>query len=91
MTNELADNWHYYARGSHDPIAYTANADTFCPECAEKLWGRSERGFIAEDAHDDEANPVGAIFEWDEWYEPTQVGRQVLACGRCGAECAETN
>ena len=38
--------------GTHDPIAYTYEADTHCPACAEQRFGRSARGFIAEDATD---------------------------------------
>jgi len=63
--------------GTHDPIAYTYEADTHCPACAESRFGRSARGFIAKDATDDEGNPVGAVFEWDECPDG-------IVCGTCG-------
>ena len=58
------------------PIAYTYEADTHCPACTEKRFGRSKRGFIAEESFDNEGNPVGAVFPWDEW----EGG---LFCGTC--------
>lgn len=76
---------------SADPIAYTYDADTHCPNCAEARFGRCKDGFIAcPDTHDwrpgpldSEGNPVGAIFSWDEWCEPSEAGMQYLACGTC--------
>lgn len=58
------------------PIAYVYEADTHCPPCAEKRFGRSERGFIAEHSQDSEGNPVGAYFPWN-WEG------DLLACGTC--------
>jgi hypothetical protein len=68
----------------YDPIAYTYEADTHCAHCAEERFGRSERGFIAENAIDREGNPVGVIAPWDEWADTSYAGTAVLACGTCG-------
>jgi hypothetical protein len=68
---------------THAPIAYTYEADTHCPDCAEKRFGLSPRGFIAEDATDGEGNSVGVIAPWDEWYNIGE-GFQTLSCGTCG-------
>lgn len=70
-----------------DPIAYTYEADHHCESCAEKRFGRNERGFVAEDSIDSEGNTVGAVFQWDEWWaNDVYEGRThaVLACGTCG-------
>lgn len=72
--------------GHMDPIAYTYEADYHCPACTEQRFGRSARGFIAEESHDNEGNPVGAVFPWDEWCESSELGRQVLSCGTCHGE-----
>lgn len=75
---------------SHDPIAYTYDADTHCPPCAELRFGRTPDGFIAgEDAdgrpqYDAWDSPVGAIAPWEEWCEPSEVGVVTLSCGTCG-------
>ena len=62
---------------NHDPIAYTYEADTHCPACAFERFGRNERGFIAESPTvDNEGNPIGAVFSWDEYDEG-------LYCGDC--------
>jgi len=66
---------------SHEPIAYTYDADTHCPPCAEARFPRCEDGFIGcpDDEHaaaDSEGNPVGAIFPWDE--DPDGI-----VCGTC--------
>lgn len=69
----------------HDPIAYTFEADYHCPDCTLERFGRDSRGDIAgEGAEDAEGNPIGAVFPWDEWFEPTESGPQTLACGTCG-------
>lgn len=73
---------------SHDPIAYTYEADTHCPACSEARFGRGEFGLIAIDEHGDpsldrEGNPVGVIAPWDEWCDMYEPGRQVLSCGTC--------
>lgn len=72
----------------HEPIAFIYEADTHCPDCAEKRFGRGTRGFIAEGAIDHEGNPVGVIAPWDEWFD-AGCGYQSLACGTCG-EVIET-
>lgn len=61
---------------SHDPIAYTYDADTHCPACAEDRYDRGPGGWIAEDCEDSEGNPVGVIAPWDD--EPDG-----LYCGTC--------
>ena len=66
----------------HDPIAYTYEADTHCPGCAFKRFGRDENGFVPENAEDSEGNGVGVIAPWDEW-------EGVLACGTCGGVIRE--
>jgi hypothetical protein len=59
------------------PIAYTYEADTHCPACTAERFGPSR------DGRDSEGNRVGAIWPWDEWCEPSEPGRQYLACGTC--------
>lgn len=99
---------------SHDPVAYTFEADVHCPECTKARFGESYRvmnpnigepkhlkfstyekaeefadkhsfpiygPFIAEDAEDNEGNPVGAIFEWDE--NQNEDGTYGQRCGSC--------
>lgn len=65
----------------HDPIAYTYEADTHCPECAEKRFGVNGYGFIT--GVDSEGNEVGVIAPWDEWYDITYYTDQTLACATC--------
>ena len=67
----------------YDPIAYAYEADYHCPGCAEERFGRSPRGFIAEDATDREGNSVGVIAPWDEWADVTVAGLHTLECGTC--------
>ena len=69
--------------GSHDPIAYTYEADTHCPDCALERFGRGEHGDIAEDCSDNEGNQVGVIAPWDEW-QTFEGGDESLVCGTCG-------
>ena len=69
--------------GHLEPIGYTYEADVHCPHCAEKRFGRSADGFIAEESIDSEGNPVGAIFSWDELSEEGEY------CGDCLYEIAE--
>lgn len=68
---------------STDPIAYTYDADTHCPACAEARFGRCGGGFIACCVRDSEDNSVSAVFSWDEWCEPDEPGVHVLVCGTC--------
>jgi hypothetical protein len=68
--------------GTYDPIAYTYDADYHCPACTEERFGRSERGFIAEDSEDSEGNPVGILSPWDEWWQETSEC-DVLGCSDC--------
>lgn len=73
----------------HSPIAYTYDADYHCPACAARRFGVDESREVFTDAADSENNPIGAVFAWDEWHEPSEPGRQVLACGTCGGFIAE--
>ena len=71
---------------SHDPIAYTYEADTHCPSCARARFGVCPDGFTACAEHgalDREGNGPGAVFPWDEWCDASADGRQTLACGTC--------
>lgn len=68
---------------THEPIAYTYEADTHCETCAEARFGRSPGGMIT--GIDREGNAVGALFSWDEWTD-TNDRCQVLPCGDCGTE-----
>ena len=69
---------------THEPIAYTYDADTHCPACAEERFGRGADGFIASSGSEDsEGNPVGVIFPWGE-IDPEGYGI-VLVCGTCRA------
>ncbi len=72
-----------FKTASHEPIGYTYEADVHCPRCAEARHGRSARGFIGEDAHDGEGNPVGAVAPWDETHPHGEH------CGTCHDEIAE--
>ena len=76
---------------SHDPIAYTYEADTHCPDCARARFGRDARGHIAgEGAEDSEGESPGAIAPWDEWHAcegPRGASvNAVLVCGTCRKE-----
>ncbi len=68
----------------NDPIAYTYEADTHCPDCAEARFGRDDSGDIGVDSTDNEGNGVGVIAPWDE-VDP-EVG---ITCGTCGREVVE--
>lgn len=58
-------------------VAYTYDADTHCPSCAEKRWGLEEHGrWVREDATDREGNTVHPVFSTDE-LEDLEV------CGTC--------
>ena len=86
---------------THDPIAYTYEADTHCPSCTEARFGRCACGFIAcpggslkcsdpeLQAIDREGNLVGAILPWDEWYDTSEPGQKLLVCGTCGGVIEE--
>jgi hypothetical protein len=73
---------------AHAPIAYTYEADYHCPACAVARFGQviltTSYGSI-----DNEGNEVGTVAPWDEWWEPSEPGPQVLACGTCGVAIAE--
>ena len=65
-------------------LAYTYDADTHCPPCAIARYGLEPgRSWPRDDARDSEGNPVGAIFDFDEWCEPSEPGTHTLLCGTC--------
>ena len=68
--------------GSHDPIAYTYEASEHCEDCAERRFGRDDRGDIV--GVDNEGNEVGVIAPWDEVL-------RTLVCGTCGAVIMEVD
>lgn len=72
-------------QGSHDPIAYTFEADHHCPNCAARRFGTDAEGSIPADAEDREGNSVGAVFPWNEWWNVDGTC-ETLACSDCGAE-----
>lgn len=67
---------------SHEPIAYTYEADYHCPTCAEQRFGRDAEGFIGVHDLDNEGNPVGVVAPWDEW-QNYEGDCEHLACGDC--------
>jgi hypothetical protein len=76
---------------SHDPIAYTYEADTHCPACALGRFGAQPgRPWVRDDAVDREGNGIGAVAPWVEWceYDPDHP-HCVLACGTCGGVIRE--
>ncbi len=100
-----------------DVIAYAADADYYCEDCAAETYGpdyscetcgQTWAGFTPDphyahsatsascvgskeptDREDSEGNQVHPVFGSDEWWEPSEDGRQVLACSRCGVELDE--
>lgn len=76
-----------------DVIAYAFDADYYCADCTEELHPGSTdwraEDFDPADYIDSEGNEVHAVFGCDEWWEPSEPGRQVLACSRCGYEIDE--
>ncbi len=68
------------------PISYTYEADHHCPFDTIERFGKDRDGYPPEDARDNEGNPLGAVSPWDEWWEPSEISVQVLACADCGRE-----
>lgn len=77
---------------SHDPIAYTYEADVHCPDCAmERFPACMLTGDIAcgalicrhPPAEDSEGNEPGAVFPWDE------IDAGGLFCGDCLTQIVE--
>lgn len=66
-----------------DPIAYTYEADTHCPDCCRERFGNDYGDNV--ETLDNEGNHVGAVWGWDQWYE-TGCGDQTLGCGTCHCE-----
>ena len=62
------------------PIAYTYEADTHCPQCAEKRFGLHNNLISGTDS---EGNEVGVIAPWDEWHCEDSLVMQTLACATC--------
>ena len=63
---------------TREPIAYAYDADVHCRACAQARFGQDDNGFIS--GEDSEHNEIGAVFSWDDWWEPTDT------CGTCGNE-----
>ncbi len=63
-----------------DILGYTADADIYCPDCAERRYGPDREGRL-----DREGNEVRPIFASDssEWSESGAY------CGDCGRELVE--
>lgn len=69
--------------GHLDPIAYSYDADTHCPDCARERFGANEHGHVY--GEDSEGNPVGIVSPWDE--VDVSCG---IYCGTCGEEIVES-
>lgn len=74
-----------------EPIAYTYEADVYCPRCAAQRFGRGADGFIGTDEHGDimrdgEGNEIGVIAPWDLDTDDAENG---LYCGDCLCEILE--
>lgn len=54
----------YGQYGSHptDVIAYTFDADIYCPTCTAMRYGLNDGGWVPEEAEDSEGNPVHPVF-----------------------------
>ena len=75
-----------------DPIAYTYDADVHCSDCAMERFGQCiAHQSISCCVTDSEGNEPGAIAPWDEWWEPSESGRQSLVCTDCGEVIATTD
>ena len=70
---------------THDPIAYTYEADHHCPSCAVERFGADDHGFPPESATDSEGNGLGAVAPWDEWWN-ADGQCETLTCSTCHAE-----
>ena len=68
-------------------IAFTYSADHLCDECLTKKLnpsGRTDSCPAWFNSLDNEGNPVGAIYDDMEWWEPSITDKiQYLACGDC--------
>lgn len=77
---------------SADVIAYTADADCYCPRCTVHLYGTEQHPLVHHDnhgrehadgrRHDNEGNEVHPVFA-DSWGEWADTG---LYCGHCREE-----
>jgi len=66
--------------------AYTYEASVHCPACALQRFTRAQ--LDSPDTEDQEGNPIGAIFDWDECLEfdnetQTEVNTGRLFCDDC--------
>ena len=59
-------------------VGYTADADIWCGECAERVYGPDKDD---DSRTDSEGNPVHPLFASDEW--------ESEACGCCGCRLDE--
>ena len=55
---------------SYDVLGYTADADVYCPTCADRRYGPQPEVLTAEEWQDDEGNEIGVIFADSEWDSP---------------------
>ena len=84
---------------SHDPIAYTYEADHHCKACAFMRFDRNAYGDIT--GIDNEGNEIGAVFSLDEWHVCSEYlqdfpGPATMVCSTCGViieehVCLEVN
>ncbi|GAC1496214.1 MAG: hypothetical protein NVS1B2_16190 [Vulcanimicrobiaceae bacterium] len=59
-----------------DPLYYTYEASEHCIECALARFGRDPNGFVPASAEDNDGNPVGAAFDFED-------AERDLSCGTC--------
>ena len=85
--------------GTHDPIAYTYDADLHCVDCATARFGVAKgHPWLPESARDSEGNEIGAVAPWDEWWN-ADGECETLTCGDChgtldiahASECVEND
>jgi hypothetical protein len=59
-----------------DIVGFTADADTFCADCAREMYGRDQEGRV-----DHEGNEIRPTFV----NEACDLN-ELIVCGRCGLE-----
>jgi len=68
-------------------LAFTYSADHYCDDCLTKKVnpsGRTDSCPAWWECRDSEGNMVGAVYDYDEWWEPSITDEiQYLACGDC--------
>lgn len=67
---------------THTPLAYTGDADIYCPDCAAERYG--DKVLTTAVVLDHEGNEVSVAYSWDlrDWDYPP-------ACGDCGKGLGE--